>query len=294
MEWTQRPAPLSFQAHFFNICCRQFYLTVSRLCSVSYALVRRDSEPHSIVHAISRWHGAEVPQRPPRQGVNVPTTVPSKISYDSEGKVTWGYAIPDDAVVIECLKLLEEEYFKQLAEDQGNSALFQYSATCRAQREQLKALGKDLTTVISDYCKPFLSCISFLLCCKLTLTVVRELWKDVWGQINSTLGNIAGDVPRQIVLTFPNSWTQWICTKLIQSAQIPEFCDETMAGKPQVLTLRDNKAAAISMMSSNRQALPRIDTGDYIITVNIRGQSWCHQTLNHIIHTTSLMARANT
>ena len=92
------------------------------------------------IHVVSQWRG--VHELSPYERVKVPT----KIAYDPDGKITWGYEVPDDADAIEWFKLL-------LVKNSDLPEQLQNSANTQVPREKLKALGKTTKDVISDYCK---------------------------------------------------------------------------------------------------------------------------------------------
>lgn len=116
-------------------------LTIIRFSGVAYAVVQGEARPTNI-NVISQWRG--VKQLSTYERVKVPT----KIMYGPTGEVLWGYEVPDDGDAIEWFKLL-------LVEELDLSEKLQDSNNTRIPRQKLMDLDKDVTIVVSDYCKFF-------------------------------------------------------------------------------------------------------------------------------------------
>ncbi len=122
----------------------QYYnltLTVSRFSGVAYAFVKGDLPPADI-KVVTGWRGILSFSKYDR------VKVPTKIWYNPTGEIVWGYQVPDDADSVEWFKLL-------LIEESDLSEKLQKSENTTIPRGKLAILGKDVTTVVGDYCELF-------------------------------------------------------------------------------------------------------------------------------------------
>ncbi|KAI0442706.1 hypothetical protein F4803DRAFT_575269 [Xylaria telfairii] len=148
--------------------------------------------------------------------------VPSKMHYDRNGKISWGFKIPASAETIEWFKLL------LLNKADLQKYLRDSSHLHNAEKALLK-LGKTPVQLVGDY--------------------LKVLWDYVLEQIGNAQGQtIIDGMPFRVILTVPAIWTDYARDRMREAAKIAGILKHRVVGETTLSFVSEPEAAAIATM----------------------------------------------
>ncbi|KAI1742898.1 hypothetical protein F4680DRAFT_471799 [Xylaria scruposa] len=170
--------------------------------------------------------------------------VPSKMHYDKNGELWWGFKIPAGAKTIEWFKLL-------LLNDGDLQKHIKCSSHLHDARKSLLELGKTPVQLIGEY--------------------LKVLWEHVLEQISRANGkDLINGMPFHIVLTVPAIWTDYARDNMREAAGLAGIFKHRDAGKTTLSFVSEPEAAAIATIPEleNRADL---QVGDSFVVVDAGG-----------------------
>ncbi|KAJ2991945.1 hypothetical protein NUW58_g2336 [Xylaria curta] len=170
--------------------------------------------------------------------------VPSKVYYDQNGELSWGFKIPAGVQTIEWFKLL-------LLNDDDLQSHLRNSSHLYDAKKSLQKLGKTAVQLVGEY--------------------LGVLWEHVLEQIKNSKGEaIINGMPIQVILTVPAIWTDYARDRMREAAGLAGIFDYRVAGETTLLFVSEPEAAAIATMPEleNREDLR---VGDSLVVVDAGG-----------------------
>ncbi|KAI1077078.1 hypothetical protein F5B20DRAFT_583569 [Whalleya microplaca] len=189
---------------------------------------------------IRKW-----PTLPTRGSKSEKHKVPSRIHYMENGKISWGYNIPDDIEPLQWIKLL------LLEEDELPDYLRQ-SQHLESSQRKLKVLKKSAVTVVGDLLK---------LIWNHALTRIAQIYGE--GLVDAT--------PFHVVFTVPAIWPEYAHQKMREAAIIADILDDRLCGETTVSFISEPEAAAIECLHSDLRARSDLKADDVFVVCDCGG-----------------------
>ncbi|KAI0864076.1 hypothetical protein F4860DRAFT_511446 [Xylaria cubensis] len=170
--------------------------------------------------------------------------VPSKMHYDENGELWWGFKIPAGAKTIEWFKLL-------LLNDADLQKHMKDSSHLHDARQSLLKLGKTPVQLVGEY--------------------LRVLWGHVLEQISRAKGkDLINGMPFHVVLTVPAIWTDYARNRMHAAAGLAGIFEHRDAGKTTLSFVSEPEAAAIATMPELEDRAD-LQVGDSFVVVDAGG-----------------------
>jgi len=148
---------------------------------------------------------------------------PTAIAYGRQGKVQWGYAIPQDEEQVKWFKLLLIDK-EDLPEDVKNSPKIQEA------RDYLKKHKKTAIEVISLF--------------------LRHLWNHCNQRITETVSRSLVNYSKfHIVITLPAIWPDYARARMREAARDAGMLGKRVAGETELTFISEPEAAALATLS---------------------------------------------
>lgn len=148
--------------------------------------------------------------------------VPSKIHYDENGELFWGFRIPAGVETIEWFKLL-------LLNDNDLQNHLQDSSHLHDAKQSLHKLGKTAVQLVGEY--------------------LKVLWGHALKQICNAKGqDLISGMPIRVVLTVPAIWTDYARNRMLEAAKFAGIFEYRIAGKTTVSFISEPEAAAMATL----------------------------------------------
>ncbi|KAI1355987.1 hypothetical protein F5Y01DRAFT_301565 [Xylaria sp. FL0043] len=148
--------------------------------------------------------------------------VPTKMHYNKDFELAWGFKIPTGVETIEWFKLL-------LLEDRDLEKHLQRSSHLLEAKKLLSKLRLNSGRVISDY--------------------LKALWNHTIEQIRDAKGpTVIDGMPFNVVVTVPAIWTDYARNRMREAAKRAGILDERGIDKTVLSFISEPEAAAIAMM----------------------------------------------
>ncbi|KAI1758002.1 hypothetical protein F4782DRAFT_536687 [Xylaria castorea] len=148
--------------------------------------------------------------------------VPSKMHYDENGELWWGFKIPAGAKTVEWFKLL-------LLNDADLKKHLKDSSHLHDAKQSLLRLEKTSIQLIGEY--------------------LKVLWDHVLEQISRAKGkDLINGMQFHIVLTVPAIWTDYARDRMCEAAGLAGIFKHRDAGKTSLSFISEPEAAAIATM----------------------------------------------
>ncbi|KAI0408294.1 hypothetical protein F4802DRAFT_618481 [Xylaria palmicola] len=171
--------------------------------------------------------------------------VPSKMHYDNNGELSWGFRTPTGAETIEWFKLLllNHEHLQDYLKDSHPSHLIHTVKLAQG-------LGKSCVQLVGEY--------------------LEVLWNHTLEQIRKAKGEIIEGMPFQVILTVPAIWPDDARNRMRDAARMAGIFNYRLAGETTLEFLAEPEAAAIA-------TLPELDNrgdlriGDSFVVVDAGG-----------------------
>ncbi|KAI0112375.1 hypothetical protein GGR51DRAFT_568510 [Nemania sp. FL0031] len=203
-------------------------------------LIHRAGSPPGQPEIISLWQTSTDNRRKNSDSQKVP----SKIYYDKDGSLSWGFKIPAGVEAIEWFKLL-------LLNNNDLQDHLQESSHLHDAQQSLRRLGQSPVQLVADY--------------------LKVLWDHALGQICNAKGqDLINGMPFYIVLTVPAIWTDYARDRMRQAAGLAGILKPRLAGDTILSFVSEPEAAAIATMPEveNRGDL---QVGDSFVVVDAGG-----------------------
>jgi molecular chaperone DnaK (HSP70) len=179
-----------------------------------------------------------------RRGNSDRQKVPSKIYFDENGEVFWGFRVPAGVHVIEWFKLLLLN-----TEDLQNH--LQISSHLHDAKQALSNLDKTAVQLVSEY--------------------LKALWNQVLEQICNAKGqNIVDGVPIHLVLSVPAIWTDCARNRMREAAGLAGVFEHREAGNTTLSFISEPEAAAIATMPELEDR-GDLQVGDSLVVIDAGG-----------------------
>ncbi|KAK8075484.1 hypothetical protein PG997_010147 [Apiospora hydei] len=171
--------------------------------------------------------------------------VPTQLHYGEDGKINWGYNIPDDAKRLEWFKLL----FTDKAKLPGYLQTSPHLAKTQA---MLDELGIDAETAMTDY--------------------LKQIWNHTLNHLRRTRGSgLFESTPFIVILTVPAIWTESSRKRMREAAKRAGILDECLPGATTLKFISEPEAAAIASLYSELDDRPDVEEGTIFIVVDCGG-----------------------
>lgn len=170
--------------------------------------------------------------------------VPSKVNYDENGELLWGFRIPAGVETIEWFKLL-------LLNDKDLQSHLQDSSHLSDAKKSLHKLGKTAVQLVGEY--------------------LKVLWSHTLKQIHDAKGQgLINGMPINVIITVPAIWTDYARDRMREAARLAGILDYRIAGKTTLSFISEPEAAAMATIPElgNRGDL---QVGDSFIVVDAGG-----------------------
>ncbi|KAI0191984.1 hypothetical protein EV127DRAFT_510725 [Xylaria flabelliformis] len=170
--------------------------------------------------------------------------VPSKMHYDENGELWWGFKIPAGAKTVEWFKLL-------LLNDADLKEHMKDSSHLHDARHSLLKLGKTPVQLIGEY--------------------LKVLWDHVLEQISRAKGKeLINGMPFHVVLTVPAIWTDYARGRMCEAAGLAGIFKHRDAGKTTFSFVSEPEAAAIATIPELEDRAD-LQVGDSFVVVDAGG-----------------------
>lgn len=161
---------------------------------------------------VRRW-----PTTPSQMRNTTQAKAPTAIHYGEKDTITWGYAVPDDAVPLQWFKLL-------LLEERDLPEEYRKSSKITQARAMVEANGKTAIGVVADY--------------------LKKLWKHSVIDMHQSLGIDPDTIPIHIVVTVPAIWKQYAQARMIEAVEKAGILQEGLIAAPTLKLVGEPEAAA--------------------------------------------------
>ncbi|KAI0023286.1 hypothetical protein F4780DRAFT_777062 [Xylariomycetidae sp. FL0641] len=205
---------------------------------VSWLYCRDKSVPRQCdVQVVTRWLSLYA-RNSDRQ------KVPSRISYDDEGRITWGYNIPADAEPIQWFKLL-------LLKSDDLPSHLRGSPHVEYARAKLDKLDKTAVQVVGDY--------------------LKQLWKHIMEEIETEKGCfLIRRAQIRVVMTVPAIWKDYARDLMRQAAKDAGILESRPAGETTLSFVSEPEAAALATLPE-LDGREDLEVGDSFVVVDAGG-----------------------
>ncbi|KAH8164516.1 hypothetical protein CIB48_g3748 [Xylaria polymorpha] len=203
-------------------------------------LICKTGSPPGQPEVVSLWHTST----DNRRKNSASQKVPSKIHYDENGEISWGFRILAGAETIEWFKLL-------LLNKADLQKHLQDSSHLHEAKQSLLRLGKTAVQLVGEY--------------------LKVLWNHVLEQIHNAKGQtIIDGMPFQVVLTVPAIWSDYARDRMREAVEIAGILKHRVAGKTTLSFVSEPEAAAIATMPELEDRAD-LQAGDSFVVVDAGG-----------------------